>query len=298
MTDRSRLELFRQAGLAAWQGLKAIATGIDVVVEPESGSESESGSGSGSEPGSESESDSQAGPAQSQSEAIGTAIGRRAMAAAEHRVGAAEGGAAGSAVTAVELLANIPLTLAVYPGPAVPLVERALTLTGAPLPVDGDLEIAATSRDLAWLPLDMGRVYYARFPGGRMLATGGYRRAALVRLEAGAGAWPGTWCALGEDALAAGMPNPPDLVLERPEALWRAMAQGQVRQALLGGELLERALALPGAAVVLALVPGAGVAVLPLWGLFSSGRTPVFSGAADEHLVVTAIDSKQNQADS
>jgi hypothetical protein len=44
-------------------------------------------------------------------------------------------------------------------------------------------------------------------------------------------------------------------------------------------------------------VPAADLAMLPLWGLFSSGRTPVFSGAADEHLVVTPVDPERNQDD-
>lgn len=277
MADWSRLELLKQMGLSAWQGLKVAVTGVDVVIDPNKPAEPEQTEGEGGEQGS---------PPQPPPEAIGTAIGRRAMAAAQHRSRAAVRATEGSAVGAAELLAGVPLTLAVYPGAGSALVEQTLGVAGVPLPLDGDPEVEATAHDLAWLPLAVGEQFCER-GGGRLVAVGGYRRAALVRFEGAAARYLGTWCAAGDDALARHAPA--DLLFETPEKLWRALEQGQAEQALLGGGLLGRALRLPGAVIVTELVPGEETGLIPVWGLFSTGRVPPLEMADDGEILIVPL---------
>jgi len=164
-------------------------------------------------------------------------------------------------------------------------------MRGETLPAHGDLEGPATSRDLAWLPLLAGWPHYRTFPLGRLVAVGGYRRAALVRFggfDAG-GARPGggnrsadgagtqpVWATLGNDALAAFLPAPDraPLYLEEPVRLREAIASGLVQQALLGGADLAWAEGLPNCRDVCILSGAdAGLDWVPVWGLFSRGAT-------------------------
>ena len=264
MTERGRLEALKQVGLTAWQGLKVAVTGVDVVIDP--------GEPAPGEPGA-------AGAAGSaSSEQIGTVIGRRALAASTHQMGAALRSSEGVAVATEELLAGAPLTLSVYPGAGAALVAEALGVEAATLPVDGDLETESVSRDLAWLPLATGRQIYSRVAGSRLLAVGGYRRAALVRFEGARPRFPGVWCCLGDDAL--GRPD----VQEEPARLLRFVNRGEVERALLGGSLLEQALQAPGAVVEAELGP------TPVWGLFSSGRHVAVPAVEDGAVLLVPVD--------
>lgn len=279
MSERSRLDLLKQAGLMAWEGLKTAVKGVDVVIDPNEppqvpATETEQ-EGAGKE-----------SPRLPSPDQIGTVIGRRAMAAAEHRVGSAQMVQAGAGVDQATWLSELPLTLALYPGPAAPLLAEALGLEATYLPSDGALEVEATAHDLAWLPLEMGRPFYRRLDGGRLLAEGGYRRAALVRFPAATPRYPGLWALLGDDALAAALA--PDqqgkLLLESPQKLWGVLERGEAEAALLGGDLLERALHLPGA-----VVEAEAFAPLPIWGLFGAGRVPAIAPVESEHLQILPV---------
>ncbi|MDB4896011.1 MAG: hypothetical protein JWN15_2273, partial [Firmicutes bacterium] len=223
-------------------------------------------------------------------EAIGTVIGRRAMAAATHRMGAAVMVADGAAIAIADLLADRPLTLVLYPGPAAALVGETLGLEGSMLPLDGDLDVASTAHDMAWLPLAMGERFFGRLASGGLVAAGGYRRAALVRFGGAAPRYPGTWCAMGDDALAQQLGlSDAGLLFEAPDKLWSAIERGQAEAALLGGDLLERALTLPGATVVVELAPRDGL--VPVWGLFSAaaGRAPVIAPVDAGAIVIRPV---------
>lgn len=293
MSERNRLELLKRAGLMAWEGLKTVVKGVDVVIDPNeppqqqakpTGSEKESG-----------ESDS---PLPPPPDGVGTVIGRRAMAAAEHRVGSAQTAQRGLAVNTQELLSQVPLTLALYPGPASLLVAQALGLEPAELPAEGDLEVEAMAHDLAWLPLEMGHQFYGRMGESRLAAVGGYRRAALVRFTTATPRYEGTWAALGDDALAAILT--PDqqgkLLLEAPEKLWGVMERGGASAALLGGELLERALALPGAVVEAEYAPSDEL--VPVWGLFTAGRAVALTPIETSHLQILPVVAKVEEEEA
>lgn len=295
MRDGSRLDFLKQAGKTGLMGLKALITGVDIVVDPNDPNErnetnenstpppprrDEAEKAQAANPGEQptapataegtAETSTPAGPS-----SIGSAIGRRALAHGAHRIGAATRAETGEAVSRETLEASIPLTLAVYPSAGAPLLRQALGLTGQELPPDGELEVEATSCDLAWLPLEVGRWYYERLAHGRLLAVGGYHRTALVRFgEAGRGT--PIWCALGDDRLAGALPPEwrGSLYLEEPAKLIRAMESGRVGLALLGGELLKQALALPGTAVAFELPAAGGPDWVPAWGLFTAGRLP------------------------
>jgi len=253
MSDADRLRFLKETGRAALAGVSALLSGVDVVVDPDQ-VEVETG--------------------------IGSAIGRQALAAAEHRPGLAVRSDRGQRPDGVGEPSPTALTLAAYPTDGLPALEQALGITGEPLPPHGDLEGPATARDLAWLPLLAGWTLCRRAPAGRLLAVGGYRSAALVRF---AGATPGVaaWAALGNDHLWT--PLPPDrrpaLYLEEPARLRDAIAAGRVGLALLGGADLAWASGLPGAEVVQGLAaPALGLDWAPAWGLFTQSRRVTWDG--------------------
>lgn len=290
MSDElNRLELLKRAGVMAWKGLKTAITGVDVVIDPnEEPSGQQAGAGEGE--GRAAEGGEPVSPPLPPPEAIGTVIGRRAMAAATHRMGAAVMVADGAAVAIADLLADRPLTLVLYPGPAAALVGETLGLEGSMLPLDGDLDVASTAHDMAWLPLAMGERFFGRLASGGLVAAGGYRRAALVRFGGAAPRYPGTWCAMGDDALAQQLGlSDAGLLFEAPDKLWSAIERGQAEAALLGGDLLERALTLPGATVVVELAPRDGL--VPVWGLFSAaaGRAPVIAPVDAGAIVIRPV---------
>jgi len=268
-----RWEFIKQAGRWARQSLAAAVRGVDVVIDPNTA------------PVPPGEPVPAAGAAP---ESIGTRIGRRALTAAQHRIGGASLAAAadGPAEEPEDGSAAAPPTLAVFPGAGAALVQAALGVRGQVLAAVEDLEQPALVLDLAWLPLEIGRHYFDQRSGGRLLAVGGYLRAALVTC---AGARPSAdlYCALGEDALARHLgPGAPALLLEYPERLLAALAAGKVQRALLGGEALARALALPGVALERELTAGFDLPWVPVWGLFSRGAEPLLGSLEQEHVAL------------
>ncbi|MBP2019109.1 hypothetical protein J2Z79_002526 [Symbiobacterium terraclitae] len=318
MSERDRLRALSEAGRTAAAGVRALLTGFDVVIDPNGGD---------SGPERAAARPPATGPAAAGLPGVGSAIGRRALAAAAHRPGLAERLSPGAALptrmaqerpetdpalaergAAAELPARPPPSVACYPCEGTAALCRALGLTGEMLPAHGDLEGPATSRDLAWLPILAGWSHYRSLPGGRLLAVGGYRRAALVRFDHSDGgdghdAHPAdlhpqpVWAALGNDALAALAPvcGRFPLYLEEPERLRAAIAAGQVRQALLGGADLAWAEGLPAARVVRTLSGSdAGLDWVPVWGLFSRGATvtwPEGDVEADPRVVLVPLET-------
>ncbi|MBY6278265.1 MAG: hypothetical protein CWE10_19270, partial [Symbiobacterium thermophilum] len=198
------------------------------------------------------------------------------------------------------------LTLAIYPAPELAPLAAALGLDGEPLAPDGDHAADATTRELAWLPLLPGWSTYRTFPGSRLLAVAGYRRAALVAFEAAGRPAPmgrppeshwqaQMWAPLGCDALAAAL-APTErgpLFMEAPARLRDAIRTGRVRRALLGGADLTWALEQPGARAVRPLT-GPGLDWMPVWGLFSRGvrlNLPDPPPELDAHLVLAPAEA-------
>lgn len=277
MAETSRLDFLRQAGKLAVQGLKATVTGVDLVIDPNKPEPPPADPVPGEAP---------APP----SEPIGSIIGRRALAAGSHRMNGAERTDEGEALSAAELLAEVPYSLAVYPGAGAGLVREAVQVPGDLLPLTGDLEWESRGRDLVWLPLVMGCQTQLRPGVGRLTAVGGYRRSALVQFGAAA-ATADIWCALGDDLLHWLVPDQyrGRLLLEEPQKLRTQVEQQQVRLALLGGDDLDWALTLPGASVALE-VQAADLPFVPIWGLFANGRAPALSVVADDQQVLAPVE--------
>lgn len=286
MPGVSRIEFLARAGKLAWKGLVAAVAGVEIVVDPNEPPPEASQTPAAAEGAADSPS-AAAEPVAPGPEDVGTPIGRKALAAAQHRMESAVLAPRGREPAVADPLEGAPLTLALFPGAGPGLVKAALGLEGEELSLGGDMELHATRHDLAWLPLEIGMRFYEPMGGGRLLAVGGYRRASLVRFgEAAPGA--DVWCALGDDELFRHLPAQwrSRLLLEHEEALWRAIERQRARLALLGGEALERALSRPDATVEVELTAGASFPWVPVWGLFSPGRGPEVTAFEQEHLVM------------